>query len=70
VTVTDVNAASAEPVKVTTVNPEPVTEPTIGLADQDAEHADTTKLAASGAAVMLNPEVEISVVEPGAPSEE
>ena len=71
VTVTDVNAASAEPVKVTTVNPEPVTEPTIGLADQDAEHTgDMAQSAVSGAAVIWNPEVEISVVQPGVPSDE
>jgi hypothetical protein len=70
VTVTDANTASAKPVEVATTNPEPATEPTVGLADQDAEHAGTTKLAVSGAAVIWNPEVEISVVEPGAPSEE
>ena len=70
VNITDANAASSEPVKVTTTNPEPATEPTIGLADPDAEHTDTPKLAVSGAAVIWNPEVEVSVVEPGIPSEE
>ena len=69
VTVTDASAAS--PVKVTTAtNPESATEPSVGLADQDAEHAGTAQLAVSGAAVIWNPEVEVSVVEPHAPSEE
>ena len=67
---TDANAAPAEPVKVTTTNPDPATEPTIGLADQDAEHAGTEQLAVSGAAVIWNPEVEVSVIKPGAPSDE
>jgi hypothetical protein len=70
VTVIDADTASAEPVKVTTTNTEPATEPTVGLADQDAEHTGTAQLAVSGAAVIWTPEVEISVVEPGTPSEE
>lgn len=65
-----VNAASAEQVKVTTKDPEPTTEPTVGPADQDAENIGTARLAVSGPAVIWNPEVEISVVKPDAPSDE
>lgn len=70
VTVIDANAASAEPVKVTTTNPERAAEPAVELPDQDAEYTGTAQLAVSGAAVIWNPEVETSVVEPGTPSEE
>ncbi len=66
VAASDVAASTAEPVKITSAGSEPSTEAAAEPAVQETEHLGTAPVAVSGAAIVWQPEVEVSVVEPDA----